>query len=90
MARKSLAGKAFNASASILIVVGAIVLAMYVLRKANIAQLVRSAAPAIGIGGGLLGSGAPSGGGQFGPAAGAITPSGSVPSPFTADRKSVV
>lgn len=81
MARSSFAGRAFNATAGIFIVVGAIVLGLYVLRRANVGALIRGSAPLIGVGPGLVGSGAPQGGGQFGPAAGALTPAGA--SPFT-------
>lgn len=83
MAKRSFAGKAFNATAGIFVLVGAIVLVLYVLRRLNVSSLLRGAAPAIGVGPGLFGSGAPMGGGQFGPAQGAITPSGAVPAPFT-------
>jgi hypothetical protein len=67
--------------AAIFIIVGAIVLALYFIRRANVAALLRGAAPAIGFGGA---SGAPLGGGQFGPAQGAITPAGNTPAPFSA------
>lgn len=71
-------GRALNVGAGIFVIAGVILLALYAAKRLNLGQAIGGIGGAIGIApGGSTGSGAPIGGGQFGPTAGANTPSAS-------------